>query len=261
MVVDRQRAVDVFNSYVENYNKSDEKVRLKIEHTIRVASLCEEIAKSINLSKEDCNIAWLTGLLHDIGRFEQLRRFGTFNDALSIDHAALSSEILFDNGMIRDFVDDISNDLLLHIAVKSHSLFKIPDDLTKRETMFCNILRDADKVDIFRVNVEFPLEEIYNVTTEDLKNAAVTPEVMQSFYEEHATLRSLKKTSIDNLIGHISLIYELIYPYSVYATLSQGYIQKMLSFKSDNPVTQKQLEEINELTDSYIKRRLSEIKA
>lgn len=261
MVIDKERAVKVFNAYVENYNSKDEKVRLKIEHTIRVASLCEAIAKSINLSKEDCDIAWLTGILHDIGRFEQLRRFGTFNDAKSICHATLSAEILFDNAMIRDFIDDDSEDSLLHIAVKSHSLFKIPQNLTEREIMFCNILRDADKVDIFRVNVEFPLEEIYNVTTEDLKNALVTPEVMQSFYEEHATLRSLKKTSIDNLVGHISLIYELIYPFSVEATISQGYINKMLDFKSDNPATKKQFEEINTLISDYVKRRLMEIKA
>ena len=44
--------------------------------------------------------------------------------------------------------------------------------------MFCNILRDADKVDIFRVNVDTPAEDIYNVTTEELKNSQVSPEVM-----------------------------------------------------------------------------------
>ena len=210
MIIDKKRILDRFYTYVDSYNKSDEKVRLKIEHTIRVASLCEDIAKSIDLSADDCSLLWLLGILHDIGRFEQLKRFSTFNDALSIDHAALSAKLLFDDGMIRDFIDFKSEDNLLHIAVKSHNLFKIPSNLSERETLFCNILRDADKVDIFRVNVEFPLEEIYNVTTKDLKNAIITHEVMQSFYEEHATLRSFKKTSIDNLAGHISLIYELI---------------------------------------------------
>lgn len=59
--------------------------------------------------------------------------------------------------------------------------------------MFCHILRDADKIDILKVNVEFPLEEIYNVDTEVLYQEEVTPEVLQSFDEEHAVLRSLKK--------------------------------------------------------------------
>lgn len=56
--------------------------------------------------------------------------------------------------------------------------------------MFCHILRDADKVDILKVNVEFPLEEIYNVDTKVLYQEEVTPEVLQSFDEEHAVLRS-----------------------------------------------------------------------
>ena len=34
----------------------------------------------------------------------------------------------------------------------------------------------------------------------------VTPEVLQSFDEEHAVLRSLKKTAVDNVVGHISLV-------------------------------------------------------
>ena len=42
----------------------------------------------------------------------------------------------------------------------------------------------------------------------------VTPEVLQSFDEEHAVLRSLKKTAVDNVVGHISLVYELVYPES-----------------------------------------------
>ena len=59
--------------------------------------------------------------------------------------------------------------------------------------MFCNIIRDADKIDIFKVNIDTPVEEIYNVTTKDLKNSEITPEVMQAFDERHAVLRSLKR--------------------------------------------------------------------
>lgn len=80
--------------------------------------------------------------------------------------------------------------------------------------MYCKILRDADKIDILRVNLDTPMEEIYNVTTEELKNSQVTPEVMQAFDEHHAVLRALKKTAIDNAVGHISLTYELEYPMS-----------------------------------------------
>ena len=54
---------------------SDEKIKLKIDHTYRVAGLCQRIAESLGLSEPDVDIAWLLGMLHDIGRFEQIRRF------------------------------------------------------------------------------------------------------------------------------------------------------------------------------------------
>ena len=49
-------------------------------------------------------MAWLIGILHDVGRFEQIRRFGTFSDADSIDHAHYAVNILFDDGKLKDYL-------------------------------------------------------------------------------------------------------------------------------------------------------------
>ena len=61
----------------------------------------------------------------------------------------------------------------------------MPDERTER---FCHILRDADKIDILKVNVDFPPEEIYNVSSQELRNCPVSEAVMEAFYEEHAIL-------------------------------------------------------------------------
>ena len=100
MKIDREEVKKEFVSYVSAYDRTDIKILLKEEHTERVAGLCEQIAESLRLSTEDTDLAWLLGMLHDIGRFEQLRRFGTFADAKSVNHAALSADILFQEGMI-----------------------------------------------------------------------------------------------------------------------------------------------------------------
>ncbi|MBQ5734930.1 MAG: HD domain-containing protein, partial [Lachnospiraceae bacterium] len=68
-MINRQVVKQVFSEYVENYNSKDEKIKLKIDHTYRVSELCEQIAISNSLNEEDVDIAWLTGMLHDIGRF------------------------------------------------------------------------------------------------------------------------------------------------------------------------------------------------
>ena len=44
-------------------------------------------------------------MLHDIGRFEQIRRFGTFNDVQSVDHAEFGADLLFKEGLIRKFAE------------------------------------------------------------------------------------------------------------------------------------------------------------
>lgn len=237
MMLDRDRARRAFAEYTRAYDPTDPKVRLKIEHTYRVAALCEQIARSLSLPAEDVDTAWLAGLLHDVGRFEQLRRYGTFEDAKSIDHAACSEEVLFVQGHIRDYLDDDSADVALRTAVRWHSAYRLPEGLDEATRQLCNILRDADKIDILRVNVETPLEEIYNVTTEALRTADVTPAVLDAFYAHHAVLRALKRTPVDNVVGHASLVYELVYPESLREVSRQGYLWQLLDFKTENPDT------------------------
>lgn len=252
MTIDRNRAKKAFDEYVKHYDVTDEKIRLKIEHTYRVCSLCEEIAAASGFSGDEIETAWLTGLLHDVGRFEQLRRYGTFSDAQSIDHAEFGADILFGENKIRDYIDDASEDELLEKVIRCHSAYRVPADYTDREKRFSDLLRDADKIDILKVNIVFPLEEIYNVTTQELKNCTVTDEVMQAFRERHAVLRSLKKTPVDNVVGHISLVYELVYPVSMKIMCEQGYLEKLMDFHSELEETNRQFEEIRRRMREYV---------
>lgn len=254
MFIDREKALQAFRQYVKHYDVTDEKVKLKIDHTYRVCELCEQIAGQSGFDKDETEIAWLTGLLHDVGRFEQLRQYGTFVDAQSIDHAEFGADILFKEGKIRDYIDDASEDALLEKAVRCHSAYRIPEDYSEREKRFANLLRDADKIDILKVNIIVPLEEIYNVTTYDLKHCKVTDEVMQAFYEEHAVLRSLKKTPVDNVVGHISLVFELVYPVSCRIMQEQGYLDKLMDFHSELAETNEQFERIREKMNAYMRR-------
>ena len=254
MIINRQKALHAFEEYVSHYTLENHMIRLKVEHTYRVAALCEQIAHSIKLSEEEIELAWLIGLLHDIGRFEQQKNYGTFNDAISIDHAEYGAQILFggnDTISIRDFTEDDAEDDTIRIAIYHPSAYRVPEELDERTKMFCHILRDADKIDILKVNVEFPLEEIYNVSTEELYNCTVTPEVLDSFDEEHAVLRSLKKTPVDNVVGHISLVYELVYSVSLKIMVEQGYLDKLMDFRSWNLETEQQFMHIREKMQEY----------
>lgn len=257
--IDREAAKKLFGEYTDRYNSADPKIKLKIDHTYRVADLCDRIGKSIGLVDIDLDIAWMCGLLHDIGRFEQIRRYGTFSDAESIDHASLSAMILFgenekESGMIRKFLADSKWDELVKNAVQWHSSYRIPEELDERTKRYCNILRDADKIDILRVNLDTPMEDIYNVSTEELRSSQVTPEVMEAFDEHHAVLRALKKTAVDYPVGHISLVYELVYPRSRHIVKEQGYLTKLMHFETVNPITKQQFAHIREEMGHFLEQ-------
>lgn len=256
MKIDKEKAKRVFNEYVENYDSSIEKIKLKIDHTFRVSELCERIALSLKMSNEEVDLAWLTGLLHDIGRFEQVRRYGTFNDVKSIDHGKLGVEILFQQGKIRDFIEDNCEDELIKKVIGCHNAYNVPSDYSEREQTFSNILRDADKVDIFKVNIIMPAGEVYGVTKEELENSEVTVAVLDNFKEKETVLRSLKKTAVDNRVGHISLVFGLVYDESIRITVQQGYLTEMMDFKSKIDSTNKQFEEIRTVVESYINEKV-----
>ena len=76
MKINREKALAAFQEYTDRYDSSRDMIRLKIEHTYRVCGLCQQIARSLELPEEEVDIAWLTGLLHDVGRFEQQRVYG-----------------------------------------------------------------------------------------------------------------------------------------------------------------------------------------
>jgi len=273
-IIDRKKIMDEFAGYTKDYDISDEKIKLKVEHTYRVAGLCDRIARSLGLAVEDIDLAWAIGMLHDIGRFDQVRQYGTFSDADSVDHAHYASELLFDKGMIVDYFGSANPGIYNYIenkntcsaglseslgiikkAVYNHSAYKIEEGLCERKVLFCNIIRDADKLDIFKVVNDTPLEDIYRVDKEEIPKAEVTDAVMQALREKHAVLRSLKKTPADYIAAYIALVFELVFPESFYIAKEQGYLDKLLDFKTDNQVTKQQFKEIRKITEEYIKEK------
>ena len=245
--MNRTKIKQAFAEYTNKYNASDPKIRLKIDHTYRVAALAERIAQTVTDIPIDRDLAWTMGMLHDIGRFEQVKRYGTFVDSESIDHAELGITILFEEGLLIQFGDFTPEEQeLLKVSIENHNKYRIPEGMSAEKTAYCNILRDADKIDIFRVNCDTPLEDIYNVSTAELKQAAVSDLVKKCFMEKHTVLRSLKHTPVDNLVGHVCLVFELVYPISVQIAKEQGYVDKLMQFASDNPDTNAWLSHMRE---------------
>jgi putative nucleotidyltransferase with HDIG domain len=260
--IDRTEVEKSFRDYTAAYNLNEAKVKLKVDHTFRVAALSDVITDSLGMTGYDKDLAWLLGMLHDIGRFEQVRRYHTFRDALSINHAELSADILFRDGLIRNFINvgadcPPSGDyLLIEKVIRLHNVFQLPDDLTERELRFATILRDADKLDIVRVNVETPRSEIYNVQEDIFMESEITDEVYEAILQRQNLFRNMMKTPADLMLGHVSFVFGLVYPVSVRLMKEQGYLETVLQFPSRNARTRQRFAEIRKVVHEYMEERI-----
>ena len=250
-MIDYDKALHAFQAYVKNYDANDGKVRLKIVHTMKVAELSEMIARGIGLDEENVQLAKVIGLLHDIGRFEQLRRFHDFRDYLTVDHAQLGVEILKENHFIRSFVEDEKYDDTIFQAISNHNKYAIVDGLDKNTLMHAKIIRDADKTDIFRVHIEDPVDDFLFIKEDEIKQSKISKEIEKQFYEGHCIVSGGRKSGADVYVMRLAFIYDVNYVPALKYIQKQNYLQRMID-RIGFENAEKQL-----LTDDLLERKES----
>ena len=137
----------LYDAYVDTYREADgalpAMMQLKRTHTAFVVRNAELIADGEGFSAEEREVALAAALLHDTGRYEQLKRYNTFKDADSVDHAVFSHDIVVEKGWCQAPA--------VLKAVLYHNRRDLPDDMDSLTAIAAHAVRDADKLDIFRV--------------------------------------------------------------------------------------------------------------
>ncbi len=253
MLIDMIEAKKAFKEYVKKYNPEDEKIKIKIVHIEKVAENSKRIAQNLGLSQEDVELAELIGLLHDIGRFEQVRLYHTFVDKDSINHGEYGAKILFEDGLIRNFIKDNKFDKIIKLAIVNHNRADIEEDLTERERLHAKIIRDADKTDIFRILISGDKKAIWEKA--DLSDDKISDEIYREFVEDKRINYKERKTSADILVSHFNYVYDLNFPETRKIIRDNKYIDKLYQrFKFNDTETMKRFNEIYRLSKEYIEQ-------
>ena len=137
--------------FFEDSAKEKKHVQLKIDHSLRVLENARVIVENASLSRDTVEIALLASLFHDIGRFPQYQQYRTFNDRRSVNHGHLGVKVLKKCAVYHDIPDHYRRNILSAIAL--HNSNALPHHLAEPLRTICNIVRDSDKLDIFRVMV------------------------------------------------------------------------------------------------------------
>ena len=149
-------AMQMFMEYASRFDSTHNgKMKLKIVHTQEVTKVMERLTQALHLPEKMRRLAYICAVYHDIGRFEQLKRYDTFWDHQSIDHAQLSCEILKEEHLLEELSERERQMILT--AIGNHNKLAIEPGLDEETMLLCQLIRDADKCDIFRV---FAFEDI-----------------------------------------------------------------------------------------------------
>lgn len=243
------RIMTNFNKHYEKYDCLDKNISRKYKHSLRVAAIAEILAKCNNVSLNDIKIAKLTGLLHDYARFEQWTIYNTYNDRLSIDHGDLAAKRLFVDKEIEDFWLDEKDYHILEFAIRNHNKLKIEETSYNRQLWFAQLVRDADKLDIF-----YLLGEQDVVLEEDLEE--VSDNVKNDFYNQKQISYIDEKNKNDHIILFLSMVFDLNFPYSYIYLKEKKYTDKIYNTLSNKERFKEYFEYIN----NFIKEKCENVR-
>lgn len=256
-MIDLLKAKKVFKEYVKDYDIENPKIALKVAHIERVSEIAKNTAESLNLSKEDVELAELIGLLHDIGRFEQIKKYNTFVDSKSENHAKLGVDILFKQGLIRKFIEDDKYDKIIELAIINHNKDKkdIDKDVSKEELLHIKLIRDSDKTDILYTLVVGNEKAIWE--TDDMSLEKITDEIYNEFMEKNSITYKNRKTSADLLVGHFTYAFDFNFDYGLKIIYDNNYYEKLYNrFNFKDEITKERFKNIYEKVSDYIRKRV-----
>ena len=236
-MIDLQKARLAFKNYVSHYDTNIPSIRLKIIHTYEVMKCSDYLCKQLKWNQEDKELAALIALLHDVGRFEQWVKYESFADYKTIDHAMFSSQLLFDEGWIRTFIEDHQYDDLIKAAIEQHNKYKIDEGFDERTLLFIHLIRDADKLDNFRVKEEEDIENTLYASAEVVNQEKISPEIYKQFYNQELIYAPYRKTRLDMWLSYIAFIFDLHFPQSLQYIQENNWVHR--SFDRLNPQDQK----------------------
>lgn len=137
-------------------------LELKLEHTMHVMENAGAIAQGEKMPRALIRACLLAGLYHDLARFDQYLEYGTFRDALSINHGLAGVRMLRREGLLQN--EDPAIARLVLIAIACHNRRALPRQLAGEDAVVANVLRNADKLDIVRVMALHLRRKPYNPT-------------------------------------------------------------------------------------------------
>ena len=245
-----------FDNYVSNFSlaKAEEQqnIDLKYHHSYQVCQKMRQIIDDM-LEGEQSYIAKTIALLHDIGRFKQYQEYKTFADAKSEDHAQLGVSVIKDNDFLAP-VDPRTTELILK-AIQYHNKPYLPENESEECLLYTKLIRDADKLDIWRVVLkEYTSQSDNNAVNLGLSTAEkISDAVYQQIMAEEVVKYEDLETISDFKLLQMGWVFDINFGPSFAIIKEKEYIDRLYDTLPKTPATKEIYSKIN----SYLEQQSS----
>jgi Predicted HD superfamily hydrolase len=245
-----------FKNYVCGYTTADEEVKANLnykeEHSLRVRDLMLTLGGEQRLDQNSMFLAEVIGLFHDVGRFEQYVKYHTFKDHMSEDHAELGLSILERQRILEVHVSKQEKDIIVS-AIRNHNQLVIHESVPENALLFCQLIRDADKLDILEQIISFyenPLKTPYLAVEKNHTDKRYSLEIIRSILKGMQITYSSVQYPADIKLIRLSWLLDLTFPTAVRIAQRKQFLERIKEFIPET-------EETNEVF-RYVEQVLSE---
>lgn len=220
-------------------------LQLKLTHSEHVADEARGLSTDLRWTVSEQNNAETMGLLHDTGRFQQFVKHHTFSDAASIDHGELGWRIVRKEGFLAGLPYDEQRPIL--DGVRYHNNRFIPSPLLPRSVRYVQLVRDADKLDIYRIVLDALDHDGFQDIREMLPDIRLDRSVSDAFADQARQGKAGDLSQVQSLGDFLLLqmrwIYDLNYRVAVQKALDRKILPRLANHIKDHPEVTRILEE------------------
>lgn len=255
-MIDISHAHKEFSRYLKQFDAENEKIKLKIIHTDGVVRCAAEITRRMGLSKEDCRLAELIALLHDIGRFEQVKVFDSFEPA-TMDHAAYGAGLLFGSRqMIRQFIKENTWDDIIREAIARHSDFSVGTINDERTLLHAKLIRDADKLDNCRVKLEDPIRVLLDTDGSEAGKQEISDKVWNTCLNHKSVRSEDRRTKMDYWVSYVAYFFDINFAETFSIIKEEQYVDRIIDrIPYTNPNTKEKMERLRRILNDHVRIR------
>jgi hypothetical protein len=205
-------------------------IAIKQEHTRHVCLNAVRIAEDLGLIAPEARLAEAIALFHDVGRFSQYQQYRTFDDSISVNHAVLGTKVLLDHSVLESLPKDEQGIIVRSVTL--HNVFTLPEGLDGKSLLFARLIRDADKLDILRVVIEYfeqdegSRAEAVALGLPDVPEG-YSPNVLACLVRGEMAKKDALTTLNDFKLLQLAWLYDLNFTCSLRMVVARDYIRKI----------------------------------